>query len=267
MAGPPLQDLAALANHFLTEGPTKFLDIGPRRIRVLFNGVYIVDTTAAKQVWEHHRYPQFYVPLADVKQSNISTIKTFAAKDGQNGASILKIEVNGSNGKKTTDRALAFGPGAGQLNGLVRLEFSAMDKWFEEDTPIYIHPKDPFKRIDILPSTRPIQIKIANHTIASSNWSAHLNETGLPTRFYLPLTSVDPSVLRPSDLRTGCPYKGVAEYYHVEVGGRLYENIVWYYRTPTQESAGVADLVCFYNEKVDILLDGEELVRPKTHFG
>lgn len=94
----------------------------------------------------------------------------------------------------------------------------------------------------------------------------HLLETGLPTRYYLPLPSVDQSVLRKSDLTTKCPYKGDAEYYHVVLGGEVHENLVWYYRLPTHESAGIAGLVCFYNEKVDIILDGNPLERPKTHF-
>lgn len=94
----------------------------------------------------------------------------------------------------------------------------------------------------------------------------HLLETGLPTRFYLPLASVDQSVLRKSDLTTKCPYKGDAEYYHIVVNGEEFKDLVWYYRLPTHESAGIAGLLCFYNEKVDIVLDGERLERPSTLF-
>lgn len=131
----------------------------------------------------------------------------------------------------------------------------------EEDTPIYVHPKDPFKRIDILSSTRSIEVRVAGQTVAKSSSSLHLLETGLRTRYYLPLAAVDQSVLRRSSLVTKCPYKGEAEYYNVVVGGKEYENLVWYYRTPIHESAAIAGLVCFYNEKVDILLDGELLAR------
>jgi uncharacterized protein (DUF427 family) len=136
----------------------------------------------------------------------------------------------------------------------------------EEDSPIYVHPKDPFKRVDILPSSRPIEVKVAGKTVAKSPGSSHLHETGLPTRYYMPLGAVDQSVLRKSDLVTKCPYKGEAEYYHVVVDGKEHKNLVWYYRLPIQESAAVAGLVCFYNEKVDIIMDGELLEQPKTHF-
>ena len=138
----------------------------------------------------------------------------------------------------------------------------------EEDTPIYVHPKDPFKRIDCLHSQRPIQISLAGHLIASSPTSTHLYETGLPCRYYLPLTSIhDPSLLRRSPTRTQCPYKGEAEYYSVEIDGRTHEDVVWFYTRPTLECGSIAGLVCFYNEKVDVVLDGEELERPETHFG
>lgn len=134
-----------------------------------------------------------------------------------------------------------------------------IDQWLEEDTPIYVHPKDPFKRIDTLASSRTIEIRIGGETVAKSSFSVHLHETGLPVRYYLPLGSVNPTVLRHSDLITKCPYKGDAEYYHLVINGATHENIIWYYRYPTQESLAIAGLVCFYNEKVDILLDGELL--------
>jgi uncharacterized protein (DUF427 family) len=141
-----------------------------------------------------------------------------------------------------------------------------MDQWFEEDAPIYVHPKDPFKRIDILPSTRQITVKLDGHTLASTHYSIHLHETGLPTRYYIPFGSVDVSNLRKSDLVTKCPYKGEAEYFHVVLDGKEYKNLVWWYRIPTAESAPVAGCPCFYNEKVDIEIDGEVQDRPKTHF-
>lgn len=113
-----------------------------------------------------------------------------------------------------------------------------------------------------------MEVRVAGTTVAKSPFAVHLLETGLPTRYYLPLSSVDQSVLRKSELMTRCPYKGEAEYYDVVVGKteEVMRNLVWYYRLPTHESAAIAGLVCFYNEKVDILLDGEMLERPRTKF-
>lgn len=99
----------------------------------------------------------------------------------------------------------------------------------------------------------------------------HLHETGLPVRYYLPATAVDPVLLRESATTTECPYKGIANYYSLVLGAgtaqeRTLKDVVWYYRNPAHESARVAGLLCFYNEKVDIELGGEMLERPKTIF-
>lgn len=144
---------------------------------------------------------------------------------------------------------------------------TSTDHWFEEDAPIYVHPKDPYKRIDILPSSRPIEIRVGDQTVARTGYALHLYETGLPTRYYLPLSAVEHSVLRPSDLRTRCPYKGEAEYFDVVVNGHTRENLVWYYRYPFPECAAIAGMVCFNNDHVDTILDGELLERPKVMYG
>ena len=151
--------------------------------------------------------------------------------------------------------------------GMVKIDFGTMDQWFEEETPIYVHPKDPFKRVDILQSVRDIRVSVDGHQLAHTQSSMHLYETGLPVRYYIPLTSVDASVLKPSETRTKCPYKGEAQYWSVEVGGKLHEDLFWYYVNPTIESSRVQGLLCPYSERVDIDLDGFRLERPKTHFG
>jgi uncharacterized protein (DUF427 family) len=129
---------------------------------------------------------------------------------------------------------------------------------FEEGVPIYCHPKDPYKRIDILQSTRSIKVGIDGVTLAETSNSLFLLETTLRTRYYLPPTSVNWEYLVPSNTASLCPYKGRAEYYHAKVDDQLYENVVWYYRYPTPESALVAGYLCFYNELVDIWVDGEK---------
>ena len=73
-------------------------------------------------------------------------------------------------------------------------------------------------------------------------------------------------LLTPTDLATECPYKGVASYYDVTVGAQTHENLVWWYPFPVPESQKIAGYVCFYNEKVDIVVDGEPQERPKTVF-
>jgi len=120
--------------------------------------------------------------------------------------------------------------------------------------------------VDILASSRHVRIEVDGVTVAESAQPRILFETGLPPRYYIPLTDVRMDLLRPSDTESHCPYKGTAGYWSVDTGDAVHEDIVWIYRTPLPESQKIAGLACFYNEKVDIVLDGERQERPQTHF-
>jgi uncharacterized protein (DUF427 family) len=143
----------------------------------------------------------------------------------------------------STDRVVIFDTET--LKDLVKVDFRAIDQWFEEDVPIFCHPKDPYKRIDILASTRSVKVSLDGVTLAETNKPMFLLETSLRTRYYLPPTSVKWEYLSPSDTETLCPYKGKANYYHVTVNGKTYRDLVWYYRYPTSESAQVAAISAF----------------------
>ncbi|KAM0721948.1 hypothetical protein Q7P37_002874 [Cladosporium fusiforme] len=265
-AAPTLKDLAI---KLATQGPVRALPT-PRLIRLLFNGAFIAQTTTAVFVWEHPYYPQYYIPASSLISSKAHG---FTAKQGEeiktpDGATIAH-EYTLTVGSRSTSACVIFtddltGPGA-VLSGMAKVDFNAMDKWFEESTPIAVHPKDPFKRVDIVQSTRRVQVFIDEVKVADTRNSMHLYETGLPSRFYLPLTDVEVGMLRPSKTRTQCPYKGEAEYYSVDTGkGKLKEDVVWFYERPTLESAKVEGLLCFYNEKVNIKIDDEWLETPKS---
>jgi uncharacterized protein (DUF427 family) len=141
-----------------------------------------------------------------------------------------------------------------------------MDHWFEEDEEVYVHARDPYTRIDILPSSRRVRVEIDGVTIADTTNGAFLYETGLPTRYYIPKTDVRMDLFTPTELKTACPYKGTARYWSVAVDGAIHDNVVWGYDTPLAESQKVAGLVSFYNEKVDIYVDEVLQERPKTKF-
>lgn len=214
-------------------------------IQLLFNGAYIVRTTTAHHVWEVPYYPQLYFHKSALTSSNAKgfTSKQLEAIKDDSGKTVAH-QYSLSVGERSTKECLVFaddlsGP-AESLNGLVKVDFGAMDQWLEEATPIFVHPKDPFRRVDILHSTRPVKVSIDGTVVAEATSSMHLYETGLPVRFYLPLTAVRPDILRPSSMRTRCPYKGEAEYYSVDLGdGKVVENVVWYYNHPTLESAKI----------------------------
>jgi len=142
-----------------------------------------------------------------------------------------------------------------------------MDEWLEEDEPIYVHPRDPYKRVDILGSSRHVVVQIDGVTVADSHQPRILFETSLPPRYYLPLPDVRMDLLRPSEHKSHCPYKGEASYWDVVLpDGTVHEGLVWGYRTPLPESQKIAGLVAFYDEKVDVFLDDVLQERPVTAF-
>ncbi|KXT10102.1 hypothetical protein AC579_9698 [Pseudocercospora musae] len=268
-----MDDLRKVALKLGKDGPVRTLQT-PRLIQVLFNGRYIVKTTKSVFVWEHPFYPQLYIPASEIKSYFEARSEDLKLTPGQEikgeDDKVIATQWTFTVSDKSVEKILAFATDlpepSKELSDLVKIDFASMDQWFEESTPIFVHPKDPFKRIDILQSTRHIRVSIAGQVVADTDSSMHLYETGLPCRYYLPLTRVDASVLRPSKTLTQCPYKGEAEYYSVEIDGKIYEDVIWYYNRPLLESARVEGLVCFYNEKVDIELDGEVLEKPISPF-
>ena len=141
-----------------------------------------------------------------------------------------------------------------------------MDEWLEEDEPVYTHPRDPYTRVDILASSRHVRVDVDGVTVADSRQPRILFETGLPPRYYLPLADVRLNLLRPSATQSHCPYKGTADYWSLDAGAAVHEDFVWIYRSPLAESQKIAGLACFYNEKVDLYLDGMLQERPHTKF-
>ena len=153
-----------------------------------------------------------------------------------------------------------------ELRDLVRLDWRAMSEWLEEDEIVYTHPRDPYTRVDILPSSRHVRIEIEGVVVADSHQPRLLFETGLPTRYYLPLADVRMDLLRPSSSVSYCPYKGTAAYWSLETRESVKPDIAWMYRTPLPESQKIAGLVSFYDERADVYVDGVLQDRPRSRF-
>ncbi|MEU0071909.1 DUF427 domain-containing protein [Streptomyces sp. NPDC006332] len=143
---------------------------------------------------------------------------------------------------------------------------SGLDHWYEEEEEIFIHPRDPHKRVDALPSGRHVQVEVGGLLVADTHRSVLVYETGLPTRYYMPRADVRLDLFEPTDHSTGCPYKGVACYWTWTGPGDVPRNIVWSYPDPLPPVAAVRGLLAFYNEAVDITVDGERRSRPVTPF-
>ncbi|WP_331272747.1 DUF427 domain-containing protein [Motilibacter deserti] len=241
----------------------------PKRVRALVDGVAVADTRSALLVWEKPYYPTYYVPRADVRAELADTGRVERSPSRGDGH-VLDVTVAG---RTVPDAALAYPDSPmPELRELVRLDWESMDEWLEEDEPVYVHPRDPYSRVDVLASSRHVRIELDGVVLAESTQPRVLFETGLPPRYYLPMGDVRLELLRRTDSVSRCPYKGVADWWSVVLpaadGGvpREHEDLAWCYRSPLPESQKIAGLIAFYDEKVDVFLDGELQERPVTPF-
>jgi uncharacterized protein (DUF427 family) len=115
--------------------------------------------------------------------------------------------------------------------------------------------------VDVRRSSRAVRIELNGEAIADTSRAVLLFETSLPTRFYLPREDVA-AELRPSARRTVCPYKGEASYWSLTAGGREEPDVGWSYERPLPELAAIAGRIAFWDERVDVVLDGERRARP-----
>ena len=235
---------------------------GAKRVRAYLGGELVADTRSPLLVWEVPYYPAYYLPAEDLKAELVATGDS-AHSPSRGDAPVFDVKVSRATASAAAQRYDASPIEA--LNGHVRLTWDAFS-WFEEDEPVFVHPRNPYTRIDILGSSRHVRIAVDGVTVAESTQPRVLFETGLPPRYYLPMTDVRQDLLQASSTQTHCPYKGTASYYSVEVAGHVTPDVVWYYPTPLPESQKVVGLACFYDEKVDVYLDGELQSRPHTKF-
>jgi uncharacterized protein (DUF427 family) len=235
-----------------------------KRVRAYLGGELVADTTQPLLVWEIPYYPTYYLPASDVRATLVATGET-ERSPSRGTAEVYDV---------VTDSARASGAAhqyphspIEELREAVRLDWAAMDEWLEEDEPVYVHPRNPYTRVDILASSRHIRVELDGVILAESHSPHILFETGLPPRYYLPLSDVRMPLLRVSQQQTHCPYKGTASYWSVVLDGRTYDDLVWIYRTPLPESQKIAGYACFYNERVDLYVDGSLQDRPRSKFG
>jgi len=236
----------------------------PRRIRATLGGVTVIDTTRAIYLWEWQHYPQYYIPLADIDAGAlVDERRNQRVSRGTVAVHSLRV---GETERPHCVRAFTESSLEG-LVGRARVDWDALDAWFEEDEEVFVHPRDPYKRVDALRSTRNVRVELEGLALAESASPVMVFETGLPTRYYLNRTEVEFANLVPSDTVTACPYKGrTSGYWSVRAGEQLHADLAWCYDFPTRQLQPIAGLIAFYNEKVDILLDGVLLERPQTHF-
>jgi len=244
--------------------PIDHVEPVPRRVRAMLAGQTVVDSTRAWYLWEWPFYPQYYIPEADVREG------VLVAEDREQASRRGTVTVHGLRvGEVYRPRAarLQRESSIDGLAGRVRFQWEALDEWFEEDEPVFVHPRNPYVRVDALRSSRAVRIELEGVRLAESSAPVMVFETGLPTRYYFDRTAVDFEHLIASGTQTACPYKGrTSGYWSVRIGETVHADVAWVYDFPTRQLLPIAGLVAFYNERVDVFLDGVRLDRPNTHF-
>jgi uncharacterized protein (DUF427 family) len=266
--GPFAEDPAGRFNLEIDppRGSVLFFDPVPQRIRALFAGETIVDSKHAKLLHETGHLPVYYFPLADVRTDLLERTDKHTGCPHKGEASYWSLTVRG---RITPDAVWGYEEPiepASFLRDHVAIYWHVPDEWFAEDEQLFGHPRDPYSRIDVYRTSRRVRVAVGGETVADSVRTRALFETGLPTRYYFPPEDVRLDLLEPSPKRTRCAYKGSASYWHVRAGGELHDHLAWTYPDPQHDAEPVRDLIAFFNERIDLDVDGESQDRPRTQW-
>ena len=238
-----------------------------RRVRVVFGGETIADSKRMKLLREDGVLPVYYFPRADVRMELLAPTAHRVHCPYKGEASYWSLKV----GNRAADRAVwSYAeprPAAMGLRDHFAFEWDKMDGWYEEDEEIFKHPRDPFKRVDALPSKRHVRIVINGQTVADTHRPHLLFETNHPVRYYIPRDDVRMDMLVASATTSRCPYKGLASYWSVKIGAETFDDLVWGYMEPIPECPKIKGLFCFWHERgADIYVDGELIPPPPTRW-
>ncbi len=242
------------------------IEPAPRRVRGYLAGRTVFDTVRAMYVWESPRYPQYYIPLADIDASVLrdedhpQRLRLGPAR--RYGLHVDAPEVN------RPGVVRIYGDDATEgVAGAARFEWDALDAWYEEEEQVFVHPRNPYTRVDALRASRHVVVELGGVVLAESHAPVLVFETGLPTRYYVDRSCVDFSRLVPNTTRTACPYKGrTSEGWDAHAGGMVVPDAAWTYAFTTAALQPIAGLVAFLNEHTDVTVDGRRLVQPVTPF-
>jgi uncharacterized protein (DUF427 family) len=265
----PFGGAPAGAFNFTYDAPDHvvYFEDSPRRVRVVVAGETIAESTRVKLLHETGLMPVYYFPEDDVRSEFLepSDKSTHCPYKGE--ATYWSIRVDGDERRNAVWSYPDPLPGAPPIAGYRAFYFGKVDEWWEEAERIGVHPRDPYHRCDVIRSDRHVVVRVGGEVVAETRQPTLLFETGLPSRFYLPQDDLRMQFLTPSDTVTECPYKGTtSRYYTAEAGGERLEDVAWAYDDPHDEVRGIAGLVAFYNEKVDLEVDGKTWERPRTKF-
>jgi uncharacterized protein (DUF427 family) len=229
----------------------------PRRVRAVFAGHSLADSRRCLLLREAGCRPVYYFPLKDARTDLLAPSGRLTECPYKGPASYWNVRIGDRTGENVgwscVDPPIECGP----LKDHIAFDWKKMDRWYEEEEEIFVHPRDPYKRVDVLQSSRHVRVLVEGETIAESLRPRLLFETGLPTRYYLPREDVRMERLEPSSATSRCPYKGVAAYWSVRIGDKIFPDLVWSYQEPIPECPKIKGLFAFFQEReTEIRVDG-----------
>jgi uncharacterized protein (DUF427 family) len=246
-------------------GPWVHVSESPRHVRVFLGGEAIADSKRAKLVRETDVLPAYYFPKEDVR-TDLFRPSEFKSQCPLKGDAVYwSIRSGGKSAENAVWSYPSPAPAANAIKGHFAFDWPKMDKWMEEDEELFKHARDPFKRVDALPSKRYVRVVIDGHTVAETRRPHLVFETNHPVRYYIPQEDVRMDLLTASATESRCPYKGPASYWSVKLGNETFNDLVWGYMNPIPEIPKIKGLLCFFHERgCDIYVDGEFVPPPKT---
>lgn len=261
--GPFGQAPAGAFNLSLPREGVIYFEEFPRRMRGLFAGETVVDSTRVKLMHEYGQLGRCYFPFADVRMERLERNARVSYSPGKGAAVYWNLSVGG---RVVENAAWSFSEPDGDIPGLagyIAFYWNALDGWLEEDEEAVGHVRDPYHRMDVLETSRKVRVSLEGQTLAESDKLFVVHESSLPPRWYFPPDGVT-AELTPSGLSGTCAYKGHGEFYSVRIGSDVYENIAWTYPNPRRDAARIKDHIAYFDERVDTEIDGEPQPRPPS---
>ena len=245
--------------------PPPHIEESPRRIRVRVGDTVVADSRRALLLtwYGPGMLPTYALPAEDVHTELFR--RSEDAGDGAGGLVDHDIEVGGH---VVAGGARRFGEPPNNrfrpVEGHWTFTWERGVSWFEEALEVHHHARDTTKRVDTVPSDRHVRVELDGELVAESRRTHALFESWLPARWYFPPDDVRSEVLVPSTMTSDCPYKGHARYWSVQTSTTLHPDLAWSYAEPVVECPRIVGLTSFFNERIDLILDGELQDRPMT---
>jgi uncharacterized protein (DUF427 family) len=236
-----------------------------RRVRARWAGRVVADSKRVLYLFETGHLPVYYFPMDDLDRSVLTPSDHTTHCPYKGDASYWSLAVGDRTAADAVWGYRSPVSSCPDIAGYVALYWDHVDAWFEEDDEVFVHARDPYHRVDVLASSRHVQVVVGGVVVADSTRPRLLFETSLPVRYYLPKLDVRLDLLVASASVSRCPYKGLASYWTVDTGEHRLEDAVWAYEAPIPECPKIENLVCFFDERVEaVLVDGVEQPRPTT---